>query len=134
MSEPPVIAICNSSSDVRALLKQALEEAGFRTVFGHVPEIKAGQHDFVAFIEEHQPRVIVYDVGPPYEENWTFLQLVRNTQVTRGIPFVLTTTNKRALDDLVGQTPTTELLGKQDDLGTIVQAVQSALVAEPEPA
>jgi hypothetical protein len=40
---------------------------------------------------------------------------------------VLTTTNKRALDALVGRTPAQELVGKPFDLDALVQAVRRAL-------
>lgn len=134
MERVSLIAVCNSSTDVRVLLRDALEAAGFQTASGHVPEIKLGQHDFIAFIAEHKPEVIVYDIGPPYEENWTFFQLVTNTRVTSGIPFVVTTTNKRALEAIVGETPAIELIGQQEDLAAIVEAVRAALAAQPEPA
>ena len=74
----PLIAVFNSSNDTVELLRTVLEEQGFHTVVGHIPEVKSGELDLLAFIEHHAPAVIVYDISPPYEGNWTFLRLVRN--------------------------------------------------------
>ena len=123
----PVIAVFNSSSDTVDLLRRALEQEGLQTVIGHIPEIKQGGLDLIAFIGRHVPAVIVYDVSPPYEENWTFLRLVRSSEAVSGKPFVITTTNKPALDSLVGSTEAIEIIGKPYDLQQVVDAVRAAL-------
>ena len=45
----------------------------------------------------------------------------------KGRPFVITTTNKPALDKLVGETEALEIIGKPYDLAQVVDAVRAAL-------
>jgi hypothetical protein len=45
------------------------------------------------------PVVILWDLAPPYDRNWAFLQLLRTT-VLKGRRLVLTTTNKAQVERL----------------------------------
>jgi len=123
----PTIAVFNSSSDTVDLLRTALEAEGFQTVVGNIPDVKKGELDLVDFINQHTPAVIVYDISPPYDANWRFLRLVRSSEALQRREFVLTTTNKPALDKLVGDTEALEVIGKPYDLRRIIDAVRAAL-------
>jgi CheY-like chemotaxis protein len=123
----PIIAVFNSSYDTVELLRTALDEQGFHTVVGHIPEVKTGELDLISFVEHHAPSVIVYDISPPYDLNWNFLRLVRSSEPVKDLQFVLTTTNKPALDKLVGETKAIEIIGKPYDLQQVIQGVRSAL-------
>ena len=122
-----IVAIFNTNPEVLDLVREALEEAGYATVVAHVDDLKRGRIDLVQFVEQHHPDCIVYDVAPPYDTNWTFLRLMRSSKVMQGRAFVVTTTNKKALDELIGPSDTVELLCKPYDLEQIVQAVTHAL-------
>ncbi len=126
MTTPPLLAIINTNRDLAELLRLAAARAGYRTVVGSVPEFRAGRQDLAAFLREHEPDAVVWDIAIPYEENWRYVQGVRAGNVMRDCPLVLTTTNKRALEALVGPTNTIELIGKPYDLAEIFAAVERA--------
>jgi len=123
----PTIAVFNSSDDTVELLRTALEAEGFQTVAGHIPDVKKGDLDLIDFVNHHTPAVILYDISPPYDANWRFLRLVRSSESVKKYPFVLTTTNKPALEQLVGETEALEIIGKPYDLRQVVDAVRTAL-------
>jgi CheY-like chemotaxis protein len=123
----PTIAVFNSSDDTVELLRTALEAEGFQTVAGHIPDVKKGDLDLIDFVNHHAPAVILYDISPPYDANWRFLRLVRSSESLKKHQFVLTTTNKPALEQLVGETEALEIIGKPYDLRQVVEAVRTAL-------
>ena len=122
------VAIVNSSEDTVEMLRQALQSHGFTSVVtGHIHDFKTGEVDFAQYVETHDPKVIIYDVSIPYDKNWTFLKLLLDSQHMRGRKIVLTTTNKKRLEELVGPTDSFEIVGKPYDLDKIVEAVKKAI-------
>jgi CheY-like chemotaxis protein len=121
------VAVINSNADTVEALRVFLEQRGFDTVSTHIDEIKRGQVDFLEFLRTHDPAALVYDISPPYDNNWTFLQLIRSSEAMRGRAVVITTTHKANLERLVGPTEAMEIVGKPYDLEQIAGAVGRAL-------
>jgi CheY-like chemotaxis protein len=121
------VAIINSNEDTVDMLRISLEAAGMVTVSCHVTDIKRGKIDFQDFVRQHQPEAAVYDIAPPYEENWSFFNLLRTTEVARKMKFVLTTTNRDVLLKVCGECDPIEIIGKPYDLEAVTKAVQEAL-------
>lgn len=123
------IAIFNTSEDTVEALRLAFEHQGHETVSAHIDEIKRGQVDFVEFIKTHDPKAVVYDIAPPYDHNFTFLKLLRDTGVMQGRPVVITTTHKANLERMVGPTEAIEIIGKPYDLEQVVRTATRKLEA-----
>jgi CheY-like chemotaxis protein len=122
------VAVINSNEDTVEMLRQCLEQTGFSSVVtGHIHDIKTGHMDFVQYLQKHDPKVIIWDIAIPYDKNWTFLHQVLNMETMQDRKIVLTTTNKRRLDELVGPTDAFEIVGKPYDLREIVKAVEKAV-------
>ena len=131
MSEPrygEVIAVVNSNDDTVEMLRQSLMHHGFTSIVtGHILDFRNGANDFPKFVQQHDPAVFIYDISIPYDKNWTFLRLLLDSESMRGRKVVLTTTNKKRLEELVGKTDALEIVGKPYDLDQIVAAVKTAL-------
>ena len=124
----PSVGIINSSQDTIEVLRLAFEKEGFAVASTHVSSVKSGETDLIGWVKEHDPDVIVYDIALPYEENFTFLRLLRSSVALKDVQWVITTTHKRRLEELVGDCGEVyEVVGKPYDLKQIVDAVSKAL-------
>ena len=129
----PVVAIFNSNDDIVEMLRFALEQAGLIVVSGHVDAIRRGQQRLSDFVEEHNPSAILYDVVPPYDRSWRFLEHLRQTPSLRGRRFVITSTNPQRVREVAGEEHVLEIVGKPHDLEAIVTTVESATRGQDTP-
>jgi CheY-like chemotaxis protein len=121
-----VIAVLNTSEDTIEMLKQFFEHKGFVVVTAFTRALREGKTDLEAFMRQHQPDVIVYDVALPYEENWRLLAHIRSSPACDGVPFVLTTTNEAQVRKVAGDEPILEIVGKPYDLDLLTETVTRA--------
>jgi CheY-like chemotaxis protein len=125
----PLIAIFNSRDEVIAAVRSALENEGFATVTARLAEIQSGTLDLVAFVQVHDPDVIVYDLPRPYESHWNFLRLMKETNSLKDRAWVVTTTDKKALLAAVGAASVVEIIvGQPFGASDVVDAVHVALL------
>src|SRR5688572_18493832 len=121
-----VVAIFNTSEDTTDLLRIVFENAGFVVVTAFTNLLRDGKVDLEHFTRQHQPKVIVYDIAVPYEQNWRLFEHIRAAPACTGVSFVLTTTNARHVRQLAGGQEVHEIVGKPYDLDAIVGAVRQA--------
>jgi DNA-binding NarL/FixJ family response regulator len=127
MTAPTTVAILNTNDDVVEMLRIALEHAGFVVVSEHVDDVRRGEASLNHLMQEHDPKVIIYDLTPPYDRSWRFLEHVCGMPYMAARKVVVTSTNAaRAVELSGGATHVHEILGKPYDIDEIVQAVQSA--------
>lgn len=127
MTDKPIIAVINSSEDVTDAISLFLSEEGLPSVQGHVADFKKGREDITEFLEKNKPEVVIFDIAPPYEENWNFFKLVESSEEAKGITFILTTTNREQLAKIAGETNAIEIVGKPFDLEQVVRLVKTAI-------
>ena len=127
-----VVAVINSSPDTVELLRHVLQRAGFVVVSGYTFDVRDGRLDLSAFVRQHQPKVVVYDVAPPYDENWRLFQHMRSLEAVQDMRFVITSTNPKHLEHLAARDDRIyEIVGRPLDLDLIVSAVREAARARP---
>jgi DNA-binding NtrC family response regulator len=126
-SAPQTVAVFNTSDDIVEMLRIAIEMEGFVVVSLHVDQARRGTVAVIDFVREHDPSVILYDVAPPYEQSWRFLEHLRAGPEMQGRGWVITSTNPQRVHELVNSSETVfEIIGKPYDIGRIVQAVKEA--------
>lgn len=129
---PPVVAIFNTSPDTVELLRVVLQQAGFVVVCAFTFHIRDGVVDLEAFMRQHAPSAILYDVAPPYEANWALFQHLKGQTALAGCHFVITSPNAAYVQKLADRTERVyEVIGKPYDLDEIVRATKEALRARP---
>jgi DNA-binding NarL/FixJ family response regulator len=124
------VAIFNSRSDFIERLRAALEADGFEAVGAHLADIQSGTLDLVAFVDRYHPDAIVYDLPRPYESHWNFLRLLKETDSLKDRTWVLTTTDKEALEAAVGASSVIEIIfGEPYGVADVVVALRRVLPA-----
>jgi DNA-binding NtrC family response regulator len=126
-----VVLVINTSPDVVDILKDVLERAGFLVVTAFTWAIQNASVDLEALRRTHRPKVVVYDIAPPYERNWAFFLHLKQ-HVLQDVRFVLTSMNVAHVEGLVGRDERVyEVVGKPHDLDMIVRATKEAARARP---
>ncbi len=121
-----IIAIINTSEEVVEFLREVLEEEGYVHISEELLTFRHGERDIAHFLAMHNPAVVIWDIGFPYEQNWQFFCSLRDRGVFGECGLVLTTTNRGALAEVAGTEAILEIIGKPYDLDTILSAVRRA--------
>jgi DNA-binding NarL/FixJ family response regulator len=128
MGRSPVVAVFNSNRDVVEMLRLALEQAGLVVVSGHIDGARRGEQRLTDFVQEHDPQVILYDLVPPYDRSWRFLEHFRDAPAMKRRRFVITSTNAARTREIIRTAEHVhEIVGKPYDIDEIVRAVKTAV-------
>jgi DNA-binding response OmpR family regulator len=124
-----VVALFNASDDTVEMVQRMLDASGFNCLVGcHFSDLRKGGIDFARYLGQHEPEVVIFDISPPYAENWEFFKTLRDGKAMEGRGLVVTTTNKDRLDETAGKdSEAFEIVGKPYDLDQIKVAIHAAL-------
>jgi CheY-like chemotaxis protein len=127
---PPVVAVFNSNDDTVELIRAWFERDGILVVSAHIDAVKRGSVDLRSFVEQHKPAAVLFDIAPPYDRSWLFVQHLMSTSPLAGLPTVFTTTNEQRVRDVAGPAEVIELVGKPYDLGILLERVKSVTATQ----
>lgn len=123
-----VVALFNASDDTIDMVQKLLTESGGdqTLIWCHFADLKKGIVNFDKYMERHNPEVVIFDLSPPYDENWRFFKTMRDAKTMEGRGVVLTTTNKNRLDEVLGEdSRALEVVGRSKDLQQIDAAIKA---------
>src|ERR1700687_2017615 len=121
-TEEGIVALFNASDDTIDMIQTILKKGdGAQTlVWCHFADLKKGVVDFGKYLAKHNKEVVVFEISPPYDENWKFFKTMRDSDVMCGRGAVLTTTNKNRLDEVLGTgSHALAVVGKPEDMKQI---------------
>ena len=128
-TELGTVAMFDASDDTIAMMRALLTEAGASQSLIHCSfvDLKREITDFRKYLVAHNPEVVIFDISPPYDENWTFFTIVRDSAAMQGRGVVLTTTSKKHLDELIGEdSHALEVTSTLMDRALILQEIKAA--------
>jgi DNA-binding response OmpR family regulator len=123
-----IVALFNASDDTIDMVQSLLTMSGDvqTLIWCHFADLKKGIVNFGKYMDKHNPEVVIFDVSPPYDENWTFFKTMRDAKTMKGRGMVLTTTNKARLDEVLGEdSHALEVVGRPRDLREIDNAIKA---------
>jgi hypothetical protein len=74
---------------------------------------------------------MLLDISMPYGPNWDYYGALQQIPETSGVPIIVTTSNKRALEDVVGPSGAIELTGTTANLRDLTAAIMTATTRTP---
>jgi DNA-binding response OmpR family regulator len=123
-----IVALFNASDDTIDMVQNLLTKSGGdqTLIWCHFADLKKGIIDFDKYMDKHNPEVVIFDLSPPYDENWYFFTTMRDANAMKGRGIVLTTTNKDRLDEVLGEdSHALEVVGRSKDLQQIAAAIKT---------
>ena len=122
-----IVALFNASDDTIDMVQTLLTASGGdqTLIWCHFADLKKGIVDFGKYMDKHNPEVVIFDLSPPYDENWRFFKTMRDAKTMKGRGMVLTTTNKARRDEVLGEdSGALEVVGRKEDLQQIAAAIK----------
>jgi CheY-like chemotaxis protein len=109
--EGTTLLLLNSQPDTIALLSDLFGALGASMHHLKTLDLCRRLEESRTLINTIRPDVVLFDLSLPYAQNWQCLNNVNEAGLFGSTPLILTTTNRRALDQIVGPTDAFEIVG-----------------------
>ncbi len=118
------LLVINSNVDTIELLTDWFTALGSTIHHARGKELCADLNEARQLVHTIRPNVILFDLAPPYDRNWMCFEHLRTHAVFDAVPVLLTTANRRALDQISGPTDAFEIIGSPHDLWRLQDLVE----------
>ncbi|MBI2759884.1 MAG: hypothetical protein HYX51_00460 [Chloroflexi bacterium] len=122
-AEAATIAVFDPDPSLLRLLELALSDEGYTVVTAGIGVVV----ETIALLETHRPRLVLYDIAPPYVQSRDDLERVQRAVSSWDCRFVLMTTNRLALEQEIGRVDVCDVVDKPFNLDTVLTAVRRCL-------
>ena len=131
-TDPPskhTVALFISNADTCEMVLHMLHALGYDAIVGcPIAELRSNPVNFARYLIKFEPQVVIFDIGPPYQENWHLFGPLFHDEAIEGRGLVVTTPNKLALDHAMGkQSGSIEMLGRPYAANEIENAIEAAV-------
>ena len=118
------LLLLNSQPDTITLLSDWFGALGASV--HHMKTLELCHHldESRTLINTIHPDVVLFDLAIPYAQNWQCFTHVTEVGLFGSTPLILTTTNRRAVDQIVGPTDAFEILGTPHDLWHLQELIE----------
>src|SRR4051812_30629424 len=89
----PVVGLFNASEETFKMVERMLVATSIQCLVCHFADLQKGQLDFTNYLATHNPAVVIFNISPPYDENWEFFRTMRDSRLMEGCAVVLMTSN-----------------------------------------
>ena len=131
--EGVTVLLLNSQPDTITLLSDWFGALGAAVHHLKTLELCRRMDESRTLVNTIRPDVVLFDLSIPYAQNWECFQHVRDGGLFGSTPVVLTTTNRRALDQVVGPTEAFEIIGTPHDLWHLQELIEWRVAARKSP-
>ncbi len=124
------VAVIDSDDDTRSTLAEFLTHAGYSVVSCSLADVQFGTVNWLEFIAEQEPDVLVWDLPYPYQRTAAFLRLMCTSTTVVERPFVVTSTNAPTIKKVLGGYPSDHvvaIVAKPYQPLQLIDAVETAV-------
>jgi len=131
-ADPPskrTVALFTSHAGAYETVRHMLHALGYLATVGcPTAELRSNSVSFSRLLVKFEPQVVIFDIDPPYQENWRLFGPLFRDAAMEGRGLVVSTPHKLALDHAMGkQSGSIEMLGRPFAAHEIEAAIETTM-------
>lgn len=125
-SKEGAVGIIHPCKDIARMLKLGIETGGFHVVTEDFNSVRDRRKSYCEFVGKYNPRIIIFDISFPYQQNWQLFQDLQDLPDSAGVGFVPTCVGKDLLEKSVGKEAVIGVIGLPCGMDELIGEVRRA--------